>query len=49
MSTNKIQFCRSYLSNRQQFVQVNNNCSEIKTIRAGLPQGSILDYGTLHS
>ena len=29
-STNAIQFFRSYLSNRQQLVKVNNNCSEIK-------------------
>ena len=41
-STNTIQFFRSYLSNRQQLVKVNNNCSELKTIRAGVPQGSIL-------
>ena len=38
---NTIQFFRSYLSNRQQLVKVNNNCSELKTIRAGVPQGSI--------
>jgi len=29
-STNTIQFFRSYLSNRQQLVKVNNNCSELK-------------------
>ena len=34
-STNTIQFFRSYLSNRQQLVKVNNNCSELKTISAG--------------
>ena len=41
-STNTIQFFRSYLSNRQQLVKVNNNCSELKTIRARVLQGSIL-------
>jgi len=40
-STNTISFFRSYLSNRQQLVKVNNNCSELKTIRARVPQGSI--------
>ena len=41
-STNTIQFFRSYLSNRQQLVKINNTCSELKAIRAGVPQGSIL-------
>ena len=41
-STNTMQLFRSYLSNRQQLVKVNNNSSELKTIRAGVPQGSIL-------
>ena len=41
-STNTIQFFRSYLSNRQQLVKVNNNCSELQTVRTGVSQGSIL-------
>ena len=39
-STKTIQLFRSYLSNRQQLVKLNNNCSELKTIRAGVPHGS---------
>jgi len=40
-STNTIQLFRSYLSNQQQLVKVYNNCSELKTIKDGVPQGSI--------
>ena len=32
----------SYLSNRQQFVSVNNSASSLKSICIGVPQGSIL-------
>ena len=32
----------SYLSNRSQYSEVNNNVSTIKTIKTGVPQGSIL-------
>ena len=34
-------FC-SYLSNRKQLVEINNICSNIKSIKYGVPQGSIL-------
>ena len=36
---------RSYLSNRQQYVEFNSLCSSRQRIRCGVPQGSIL--GTL--
>ena len=32
----------SYLSNRQQFVSINNSASSLKFISIGVPQGSIL-------
>ena len=32
----------SYLSKRKQFVQINDISSEHKTIRCGIPQGSVL-------
>ena len=32
----------SYLSKRKQFVQINDIRSEHKTIRCGIPQGSVL-------
>ena len=32
----------SYLSNRQQFVSINNSASSLKSISIGVPQGSIL-------
>ena len=32
----------SYLSNRQQFVELNNTKSTLKVIRTGVPQGSII-------
>ena len=33
---------RSYLSNRQQYVEFNSLCSSRQQIRCGVPQGSIL-------
>ena len=33
---------KSYLTNRQQFVSVNNNHSSKKCISCGIPQGSVL-------
>ena len=33
---------QSYLSNRQQYVRVNNVNSEIKPVKCGVPQGSVL-------
>ena len=33
---------RDYLSNRIQYVSYNDNKSDLKTIRCGVPQGSIL-------
>ena len=33
---------QSYLSNRQQFVKVNNVNSNMKTVKCGVPQGSVL-------
>ena len=32
----------SYLGNRKQFVQINDISSEHKTIRCGIPQGSVI-------
>ena len=33
---------KSYLSNRQQYVKVNNANSEMKPVKCGIPQGSVL-------
>ena len=33
---------QSYLSNRQQYVRVNNVNSDIKPVKCGVPQGSVL-------
>ena len=33
---------RSYLTNRQQFVKVNNGSSSMKPVTCGVPQGSVL-------
>ena len=48
----KLEFCgirgialdwiRNYLSDRSQYVEYNNDTSEIKTVTCGVPQGSIL-------
>ena len=32
----------SYLSNRQQYVQIHNSTSSLNTIKCGVPQGSVL-------
>ena len=37
-----LQWIKSYLSNRLQFVQFNDHCSTPKSITCGVPQGSIL-------
>ena len=37
-----LQWIKSYFSCRQQFVQVNQTCSSMQTIKCGVPQGSIL-------
>ena len=34
---------KSYLENRKQYVEFNNKCFEIKNIKNGVPQGSILE------
>ena len=37
-----LQWIKSYLTNRLQFVQFNDHCSTSKSITCGVPQGSIL-------
>ena len=37
-----LEWFRNYLSNRQQYVFVNNHSSELRNISCGVPQGSIL-------
>lgn len=37
-----LDWCRSYLSNRVQYVAINGKCSKKKPISIGVPQGSIL-------
>ena len=37
-----LDLCRSYLSNRRQYVQFGNNKSDTTEITTGVPQGSIL-------
>ena len=37
-----LQWIKSYFSCRQQFVQINQTCSSMWTIKRGVPQGSIL-------
>ena len=39
---NAFRLLESYLSNRHQFVKVNNICSSVTYIKYGVPQGSIL-------
>ena len=39
---NSLQWFKSYLSNREQFVKFNGHCSSTKRIVCGVPQGSIL-------
>ena len=42
VSDNTLDLFRSYLSNREQVVEVNGVCSDWGTIKHGVPQGSIL-------
>ena len=42
MDDGAIKWFRSYLSDRSQYVEIDNACSSIKNITAGVPQGSIL-------
>ena len=37
-----LQWIKSYFSRRQQFVQINQICSSMQTVKCGVPQGSIL-------
>ena len=37
-----LQWIKSYLSCRQHFVEINQTCCSMQTIRCGVPQGSIL-------
>jgi hypothetical protein len=37
-----LQWIENYLSNRQQYVSLNKTISDLKTVRCGVPQGSIL-------
>ena len=37
-----LQWIKSYFSCRQQFVQINQTCSSMQTVKCGVPQGSIL-------
>jgi hypothetical protein len=39
---NAFRLCKSYLTNRQQYVEYNGYISELLTIKTGVPQGSIL-------
>ena len=41
VSINALDLMCSYLKNRQQSVQINNNFSSVKKVHAGVPQGSI--------
>ena len=37
-----LQWIKNYFSRRQQFVQINQTCSSMQTVKCGVPQGSIL-------
>ena len=37
-----LEWIKSYLQNRKQFVQIDDNCSNTRQITCGVPQGSIL-------
>ena len=37
-----LQWIKSYFSLRQQFVQINQTCSSMQTVKCGVPQRSIL-------
>ena len=37
-----LQWIKSYFSCRQQFVQINQTCASMQTVKCGVPQGSIL-------
>ena len=37
-----LQWIKSYFLYRQQFVQINQTCSSMQTVKCGAPQGSIL-------
>ena len=37
-----LQWIKSYFSYRYQFVQFNQTCSKVQTIKCGVPQGSII-------
>ena len=37
-----LQWIKSYFSRSQQFVQINQTCSSMQTVKCGVPQGSIL-------
>nr|CAH7715602.1 unnamed protein product [Callosobruchus chinensis] len=41
-SKESVQLVRSYLTNRKQFVKINDILSDSKTVTSGVPQGSIL-------
>ena len=39
---NVLKLFKSYLSNRQQYVRVNNANSDLRLVKCGVPQGSVL-------
>ena len=42
ISGTSLEWCRSYLSNRKQYVEIDNERSPCLNIKTGVPQGSIL-------